>query len=182
MCRATRNFRRRRSLADVQSLIQRFRRPDACRNALDNVRAYWSRCLGTVKVETPDSAVNFMANGWLLYQTLSCRIWARTGFYQSGGAYGFREQGSRSSMHRREKSHSRIDSDMMEGGKDASLRIRAHPTDGVGQVVTILTAATAMSCLLGMVFRAGSGICPLGTASARGTQPRGAASPGRARL
>ena len=81
-----------RSLADVQSLIQRFRRPDACRNTLDNVRAYWNRCLGTVKMETPDPAVDFMANGWLLYQTLSCRVWARTGFYQSGGAYGFRDQ------------------------------------------------------------------------------------------
>ena len=53
---------------------------------------YWSRALGVLYVETPDQAVNFLANGWLMYQTLSCRMWARTGFYQSGGAYGFRDQ------------------------------------------------------------------------------------------
>lgn len=81
-----------RDLAEVQHLIRRFRRADAGRAALEGVREYWSRTLGAVTVDTPDPAVNFMANGWLLYQTLSCRLWARTGFYQSGGAYGFRDQ------------------------------------------------------------------------------------------
>jgi cellobiose phosphorylase len=81
-----------RSTTDVQVLIRRFRRADACRNALEGVWAYWNRTLGTVNVDTPDTAVNVMANGWLLYQTLSCRLWGRTGFYQSGGAYGFRDQ------------------------------------------------------------------------------------------
>jgi cellobiose phosphorylase len=81
-----------RNAGEVQTLIQRFRRPDAVRLALEGVWEYWNRTLGTVNVDTPDPAVNVMANGWLLYQTLSCRLWGRTGFYQSGGAYGFRDQ------------------------------------------------------------------------------------------
>jgi cellobiose phosphorylase len=81
-----------RNPADVQNLLQRFRRTDASRIALEGVWAYWNRTLGAVNVDTPDPAVNVMANGWLLYQTLSCRLWGRTGFYQSGGAYGFRDQ------------------------------------------------------------------------------------------
>jgi cellobiose phosphorylase len=81
-----------RNPAEVQQLIRRFRREDANRVALEGVWAYWKRTLGAVTVETPDPSVNVMANGWLLYQTLSCRLWGRTGFYQSGGAYGFRDQ------------------------------------------------------------------------------------------
>jgi cyclic beta-1,2-glucan synthetase len=81
-----------RNTADVHHLIRRFRRADASRGALEGVWDFWNRTLGAVNVDTPDPAVNVLANGWLLYQTLSCRIWGRTGFYQSGGAYGFRDQ------------------------------------------------------------------------------------------
>ncbi len=81
-----------RNMADVHGLIRRFRRDDAGEVAMGAVHEYWNDTLGAVTVETPDPAVNVMANGWLLYQTLSCRIWGRTGFYQSGGAYGFRDQ------------------------------------------------------------------------------------------
>ncbi len=81
-----------RNMAEVHNLIQRFRRADSSRGALEGVWAYWNKTLGAVNVDTPDPAVNVMANGWLLYQTLSCRVWGRTGFYQSGGAYGFRDQ------------------------------------------------------------------------------------------
>jgi cyclic beta-1,2-glucan synthetase len=81
-----------RNAGEVQNLIRRFRRPDASRAAFDGACEYWNRTLGAVNVETPDPSVNVMANGWLLYQTLSCRLWGRTGFYQSGGAYGFRDQ------------------------------------------------------------------------------------------
>jgi len=81
-----------RNLGEVQDLIQRFRGANACRIALEGVWAYWNRTLGAINVDTPDPAVNVMANGWLLYQTIGCRLWGRTGFYQSGGAYGFRDQ------------------------------------------------------------------------------------------
>jgi cellobiose phosphorylase len=81
-----------RNPAEVQNLIQRFRRPNACQEALESVWEFWNRTLGALHFETPDSSINVLVNGWLLYQTLSCRLWGRTGFYQSGGAYGFRDQ------------------------------------------------------------------------------------------
>ncbi len=76
----------------ARQLVQRFRGVDNANRAIERVWDYWSRTLGAVYVETPDPAVNFLANGWLVYQTLACRMWARTGFYQSGGAFGFRDQ------------------------------------------------------------------------------------------
>ena len=81
-----------RNAADAGSLVQRFRGPTAAHDALDAVRAHWKRTLGAVQVETPDASLNVLANGWLLYQTVACRLWARSGYYQSGGAFGFRDQ------------------------------------------------------------------------------------------
>jgi cellobiose phosphorylase len=81
-----------RDLADARHLVNRFRGTEPARIALEGVWAYWNRTLGTVNVQTPDHAVNILANGWLLYQVIACRLWARSGFYQSGGAYGFRDQ------------------------------------------------------------------------------------------
>ncbi|MGE4442307.1 MAG: glucoamylase family protein [Desulfomicrobium sp.] len=78
--------------ADAQKLIQRFRGAPAARHALDNVWQHWAHTLGAIHVETPDQALNVLANGWLLYQTLACRLWARSATYQSGGAFGFRDQ------------------------------------------------------------------------------------------
>jgi cellobiose phosphorylase len=81
-----------RNVEQARALAKRLRIAGSARAALDNVRDYWSRTLGTVQVHTPDPAVNVLANGWLLYQTLACRFWGRSGYYQSGGAIGFRDQ------------------------------------------------------------------------------------------
>ncbi|MBS1121113.1 MAG: NdvB [Deltaproteobacteria bacterium] len=81
-----------RDLADARHIVTRFRGSGPARLALEAVWAYWNRTLGAVHVQTPDPALNFLANGWLIYQVLACRIWGRSGFYQSGGAFGFRDQ------------------------------------------------------------------------------------------
>jgi cellobiose phosphorylase len=81
-----------RGAADVASLVQRLRGPAAAHRALDAVHAHWRRTLGAVQVDTPDPSVDVLTNGWLLYQTVACRLWARSGYYQSGGAFGFRDQ------------------------------------------------------------------------------------------
>jgi cellobiose phosphorylase len=77
---------------EAHYFIQRFSGPVGARQALETVWGYWNHTLGAVHVETPDPALNVLTNGWLIYQTLSCRLWGRSGYYQSGGAYGFRDQ------------------------------------------------------------------------------------------
>ena len=77
---------------EAQHFIQQYGGTAGARQALEAVWGYWNHALGAVHVETPDPALDVLANGWLVYQTLSCRLWGRSGYYQSGGAYGFRDQ------------------------------------------------------------------------------------------
>ncbi|MBS0473483.1 MAG: glycosyl transferase [Proteobacteria bacterium] len=79
------------SAPDAQTLVEKYRRADMS-VALTEAKDRWDGILDTVQVKTPDRALDILLNRWLLYQTLGCRIWARAGFYQASGAYGFRDQ------------------------------------------------------------------------------------------
>ena len=76
----------------ASTMVQRFRGPDTPSNTLEAIRAHWHWTLGKVQVQTPDPTINVLANGWLMYQVIACRFLARSGYYQSSGAYGFRDQ------------------------------------------------------------------------------------------
>ena len=77
--------------AEAQALIERYRAADLDA-VLEEVTDFWDDVLGTIQVKTPERSMDVMLNRWLLYQTLACRVWARSAFYQASGAYGFRDQ------------------------------------------------------------------------------------------
>lgn len=77
---------------EANAIIRQFRGSEAAKDSFEKVKAYWKKTINSLQVETPDKAINIIVNGWLTYQTLSSRIWGRSGFYQSGGAFGFRDQ------------------------------------------------------------------------------------------
>lgn len=79
------------SVEEARILITRYREANLDQ-VLDAVKDYWQTLLGAIQVKTPDPAMDIMLNGWLLYQTMACRILARSAFYQASGAYGFRDQ------------------------------------------------------------------------------------------
>lgn len=78
--------------AETRSLVTKYDNEGAYQQAFCEVEDYWKRETNQVQVTTPDRAMDIMLNGWLLYQALACRLWARTAFYQAGGAFGFRDQ------------------------------------------------------------------------------------------
>ncbi|MDQ2665148.1 MAG: hypothetical protein M3Z05_03985 [Gemmatimonadota bacterium] len=77
---------------EARALIERNGAAARATAALDGAVDAWNRRLSTIVVHTPAPEFDAMANGWALYQALSCRMWGRSAFYQSGGAYGFRDQ------------------------------------------------------------------------------------------
>jgi cyclic beta-1,2-glucan synthetase len=80
------------SLKQVHALVLAYRDDQAVETALRKTQAWWDDRLGSIQVRTPELAADFMINRWLPYQNLVCRIWGRSAFYQSGGAFGFRDQ------------------------------------------------------------------------------------------
>ncbi|MGF1643261.1 MAG: GH36-type glycosyl hydrolase domain-containing protein [Thiotrichales bacterium] len=80
------------SEAELDDLLSRFRQPGEVTAALADARGFWRETVGALQIETPEPALDLMVNAWLPYQNLSCRLWGRSAFYQSGGAYGFRDQ------------------------------------------------------------------------------------------
>ncbi|HMR85036.1 MAG TPA: cyclic beta 1-2 glucan synthetase, partial [Niabella sp.] len=81
-----------RSEHDTRLLALKYKNTQSVNDAQSQVHDMWNHILGNVYIKTPDEAFNVLTNGWLVYQALACRVWGRSGFYQSGGAFGFRDQ------------------------------------------------------------------------------------------
>jgi cyclic beta-1,2-glucan synthetase len=85
-------FGQREGLEDIKKAAKEFSNIERVEEKLIEVKNFWKDLLHRIQVRTPDKTMDVMLNGWLMYQTISCRYWSRTAFYQSGGAIGFRDQ------------------------------------------------------------------------------------------
>lgn len=77
---------------EAEKLVKKYKGNTAAKQAFQRVNDFWQKTLSQIIIETPENSLNILSNKWLLYQLISSRLWARSGFYQSGGAYGFRDQ------------------------------------------------------------------------------------------
>jgi cellobiose phosphorylase len=77
---------------EAQHICQFYQDANNVKSALERVNEFWEQTLSTISIKTPNLSMDTIVNRWLPYQTLACRIWARSAFYQSGGAYGYRDQ------------------------------------------------------------------------------------------
>ena len=80
------------SIQDSKKVAYKYSKIQNCNQELEKVKNYWKDLLGKMQVYTPLESVNIILNGWCVYQIIQSRLQAKTGFYQSGGAYGFRDQ------------------------------------------------------------------------------------------
>jgi cellobiose phosphorylase len=81
-----------RDAIGASEFIRRFKGATTARHSCDQMCLHWKNTLGAIQIKTPDQSLNILGNGWLMYQTIACRFWARSAYYQSGGAIGFRDQ------------------------------------------------------------------------------------------
>jgi cyclic beta-1,2-glucan synthetase len=80
------------TLEEVRGIVERYREEAAFDSAMEETKARWDDLLGAIEIRTPELSTDLMVNRWLLYQAVGCRMWGRSALYQSGGAYGFRDQ------------------------------------------------------------------------------------------
>ena len=85
-------FGEEESILSAKDLSYKYSNLSNCKKELNNVKNYWYELLNRVEVNTPLESMNLMINSWAKYQTIVSRLWARSGYYQSGGAIGFRDQ------------------------------------------------------------------------------------------
>ncbi len=81
-----------KSAKEASGIVSCFSDPEQAIRELDKVRQHWKEELEAIQIHTPDDSLDVMINGWLMYQTIACRLWARSAYYQAGGAFGFRDQ------------------------------------------------------------------------------------------
>ena len=85
-------FGEENTLIEERNTAYKYSKISNCIKELNEVKSYWGELLGKVQVQTPIESMNILLNGWAEYQTINSRLWARSGYYQSGGAIGFRDQ------------------------------------------------------------------------------------------